>query len=100
MQKENATAVTIGDVIYFRPDATVSDVLEEVYHFEQNRKGLNSEYSSKQRTILNEIDAKEYLLSVKDKYRIPEEEIELTEIQLESYKKQMEKMKERGEWDG
>ena len=100
LQSENATAVTIGDVIYFRDDVTVSDVLEEVYHFEQNRKGLNSEYSPKQRTILNEIDAKEYLLSVKDKYRIPEEEVELTERQLESYKKQMEEMKERGEWDG
>lgn len=98
LNKQEASAVTYGDIIIFRPDATVSDVLEEVYHFEQNRKGLNSQYDSKQRMILNEIDAKQYLLSVIDKYRIPPEETELTRKQLASYKKQMEDMKERGEW--
>lgn len=98
LNKQEASAVTYGDIIIFRPDATVSDVLEEVYHFEQNRKGLNSQYDSKQRMILNEIDAKQYLLSVIDKYRIPPEETELTRKQLASYKRQMEDMKERGEW--
>lgn len=95
----NATAVTIGEVIYFRPDATVSDVLEEVYHFYQNKKGLNDRYNSVQRTILNEIDAKEYLLTLTEKYHIPDEEVELTKSQLHWYREQMEEMKNRGEWD-
>lgn len=98
LKEQEATAVTYGDVIYFREDATVSDVLEEVYHFEQNRKGMNSQYDFKQRMILNEIDAKQYLLSVTDKYHIPPEETELTRAQLAFYRKQMEDMKERGEW--
>src|SRR5699024_6624836 len=43
LQKEQATAVTYGNVLFFRPDATVSDVLEEVHHFYQNKRGLNSQ---------------------------------------------------------
>jgi len=99
LKDENATAVTIGKTIIFRSDATVSDVLEEVYHFRQNQKGLNNNYDAKQRTILNEIDAKEYLLSVADRYQIPEEELRLTKEQLKSYKREMEDMKKRGEWN-
>ena len=33
-----------------------------------------------------------------EKYRIPNNEVELTKSQLESYKKQMQEMKERNEW--
>jgi hypothetical protein len=98
LNKVQATAVTYGKTIFFREDATVSDVLEEVHHFYQNKKGLNLKYGHKQRTILNEIDAKEYLCSVADKYKIPKEEITVTEKQLESYKKEMEELKKRGEW--
>lgn len=98
LKKENATAVTYGDVIFFREDATVSDVLEEVHHFYQNKSGLNSQYRQRQRIILNEIDAKEYLLSVADKYNIPKDETELTKKQLQSYKSEMEMLKREGEW--
>ena len=98
MAKNNASAVTYGDIIFFREDATVSDVLEEVWHFYQNKKGLNSQYAPRQRIILNEIDAKEYLLSVARKYNIPKEEIELTKKHLQSYTNEMETLKERGEW--
>lgn len=96
--REQGTAVTIGDVIFFTPERTVSDVLEEVHHFYQNKKGLNNQYDRKQREILNEIDAKEYLLRMTDKYNIPLEEVEETRQHLESYKRQMQDMKERGEW--
>lgn len=98
LEEANATAVTIGDVIIFRPDATVSDVLEETHHFMQNKQGLNCQYGSVQREILNEIEAKEYLISVIDKYKIPEEEIHITKQQLKNYRHQMEEMKKRGEW--
>ena len=98
MNKQNASAVTYGDVIFLLPDATVSDVLEETYHFLQNRRGTNRQYSNLQRTILNEIDAKEYLLSMTEKYKIPVEEVELTRHRLANYKNQMEQLKKRGEW--
>lgn len=99
LNKERARAVTVGVVIYFRPDATVSDVLEEVHHFYQNKKGLNDEYSPKQRTIMNEIDAKQFVLSQTQKYNIPQNEVEQTKAQLSSYILQMKKMKEEGNWE-
>ena len=49
--------------------------------------------------IMNEIDAHEYLISVADKYKIPQAEREGTKALLESYKKQMEELKKAGEWD-
>ena len=99
IRKSGATAVTIGDSIYFTPEVTISDVLEEVYHFNQNRLGVNNQYSPKQRTVMNEIEAKKYLLSVIKKYNIPDEEVRVTREHLETYTKQMEDMKKRGEWD-
>ncbi len=95
LRKENASAVTIGDVIIFRPDATVSDVLEETYHFIQNRNGLNSDKPELLRIYLNEIDAKEYVLSMSAKYNIPIDEIELTKKQLEQYKRKLKKLTEK-----
>lgn len=99
LEERGATAVTIGDSIIFRPDATTTEVLEEVYHFNQNRAGLNSQYSEMQRRVMNEIDAQEYLISVADKYKIPDAEREETKALLESYKKQMDELKKAGEWD-
>lgn len=87
LDDRGATAVTIGDTIIFRADATTTEVLEEVYHFNQNRAGLNNQYSAIQRMIMNEIDAHEYLISVADKYKIPQAESEGTKALLESYKK-------------
>lgn len=47
------------------------------------------------RTALNEIDAKEYLISVAEKYKIPVEETELTKQQLEYYKHCLEELEEK-----
>ena len=99
LDERGATAVTFGDSIIFRPDATTTEVLEEVYHFEQNRAGLNSQYPAIQRMILNEIDAQIYLLSVADRYKIPLSEVEEIRGILESYEMQMEELKKAGEWD-
>lgn len=94
LEDMQATAVTIGDTIIFKHDATVSDVLEETYHFMQNKKGINDDKPEPLRTILNEIDAKEYLISVSGKYKIPDDEMKLTEEQLKEYKKQLKKYTE------
>jgi hypothetical protein len=45
------------------------------------------------------IFTKKYLLSVKNKYKIPIEETALTEHQLESYMAEMKKLQEAGDWN-
>lgn len=86
LKKQGATALQVGDIIMFRSDATISDVLEETYHFWQNQRGMNDDKPIDIRTALNEIDAKEHLINVSEKYKIPVEETVLTKQQLEYYK--------------
>lgn len=85
-----AAASNVGDILLFRQDACLSKVLEEVHHFEQNLAKLNDNKAEPLRSILNEIDAKQYLMDVSEKYKIPRNEIELTKKQLEYYKKELE----------
>jgi len=82
-----ADAATMGDVILLRKNATVSEILEETYHVEQNKAGRNNDKDIRLRNILNEIDAKEYLLKNKAKYNITRAESGETEKQLKQYKK-------------
>lgn len=89
----NAAASNIGDVILFRKEVCISEVLEETYHFEQNLMGLNNDKPEPLRSILNEIDAKEYLIKNAKKFKIPRKEIELTKRQLKSYKMQLKSIK-------
>lgn len=89
LEKNNASASTIGDVILFRKNVTVSDVLEETFHFKQNIQKRNGDKPLKEQIILNEIEAKEYVLSRQKKYHIPDSEVEQTRNQLESYKKEL-----------
>ena len=93
LDKVGADASIVGDVIMFREDACVSEVLEETYHFMQNKSGLNDDKGEPLRTYLNEIDAKKYLIKNAKKYNIPRSETELTKEQLEYYQ---EKLKEYG----
>ena len=44
--------------------------------------------------LLNEIDAKQYLLKNAQKYKMPRNEIELTEKQLLSYQQQLKEIME------
>jgi len=62
--------------------------LEEVHHFKQNLGKMNNDKGEPLRSILNEIDAKQFLLDNADKYKIPRKEVELTKNQLKSYQKQ------------
>ena len=93
LDKMGAAASNIGDILLFRENVCVSEVLEETYHFEQNKVKLNNDKEEPLRTILNEIDAKQYLLENASKYQIPRKEVELTQKQLESYKNQLKKYK-------
>ncbi len=96
LEGNNATASCIGDILIFRPDATVSEVLEETYHFRQNQNGLNADKESILRTILNEIDAKKFILRNAKKYGVPRTEIEEITAHLEQYTKELEEYYKKG----
>lgn len=96
LEGNNATASCIGDILIFRPDATVSEVLEETYHFRQNQNGLNADKESILRTILNEIDAKKFILRNVKKYGVPRTEIEEITAHLEQYTKELEEYYKKG----
>lgn len=49
---------------------SVSEVLEETYHFMQNKSGMNDDKVEPLRTILNEIDAKRYLIKNAKRFNI------------------------------
>lgn len=92
----DASASTIGDVLLFRKDVCVCEVLEETRHFMQNIQGMNDEKGEPLRTILNEIDAKEYVIRNAQKYQVPRNEVELMERQLASYRRQLEEYEKGG----
>lgn len=96
LEENNATASCIGDVLIFRPDATISEVLEETYHFQQNRKEMNADKDVILRTILNEIDAKKFILRNAKKYGVPRAEIEEITAHLEQYTKELEEYYKKG----
>lgn len=85
----NAAASNLNDILFFRKDVCISEVLEETHHFEQNLMKMNDAKGEPLRSILNEIDAKQYLLDNAKKYKIPRNEIELTKKQLASYQRQL-----------
>lgn len=96
LEENNATASCIGDVLIFRPDATVSEVLEETYHFQQNQKGINADKEIILRTILNEIDAKRFILRNAKKYGVPRAEIDEIASHFEQYTKELEEYYKKG----
>ena len=93
LEARNASAATIGDALLFKKDVSISDVLEEIHHFEQNISGFNNQIPEPERTILNEIDAKQFLIDNAQKYKIPRAEIDLTRKQLQSYEDELKRLK-------
>ena len=83
-----AQGSTLGsDIVSFRKNVSISTILEETYHIIQNRQGMNDDKEQRLRTILNEIDAKRYLLNIADTYNIPRSEIQETKKHLDYYEK-------------
>ena len=98
LDANNASAMTLGDILYFRKNVTVSDVLEETYHYKQflrdSKLDIKDAYLN---SLKNEIEAKEYLLKNAKKYAIPRIETEETRKHLAEYEKQYERaLYERG----
>ena len=95
LDKMKANASTIGDVLLFRKNVCVSEVIEETYHFKQNMNKVNDDKGEPLRTILNEILAKEHIIKNAKKFKIPRNEIEFVEKQLKSYQNQLEEYNKR-----
>lgn len=74
---------------FIRDDATVSDVLEEMYHAWQDRTKQFGESWNPMVYLKREIAAQEYLESVAEKYKIPIEERFTTKENLRYYKEQL-----------
>ena len=90
----NAQAATLGDTMLFRKNVRVCDVLEESYHFMQNKKGINIDKTEPLRTYLNEIEAKQFIIDNERKYKVPRIEIEETKRQLSEYQKALKKWRD------
>ena len=92
-----ASASTIGDVLLFKKDVCICEVLEETHHFMQNLRSMNNDKGEPLRTILNEIDAKNFVIMNAEKYKVPRNEVELMERQLASYQRQLTEYLKGGE---
>ena len=90
LMEMDASASSLGGALMFMKDVCVSEVLEETYHYMQDLRGLNDDKEVVLRTILNEIDAKQYILDNAQKYKVPRNELDLIQKQLEGYQKQLE----------
>ena len=74
-----------------REDCTTSELLEEVFHFEQDLRGDYNEVGDMTHiSLLREIDAQNYLLSVAKRFNIPSSETDSTISALDMYKKKLE----------
>ncbi|WP_229101496.1 minor capsid protein [Ligilactobacillus salivarius] len=83
----NAVALS-EDLIALKNRPTISEILEELYHVEQFKDGkIDVTNISRYKA---EIEAQNYLLSVKKLYNIPEEEILETKANLQYWKEKLE----------
>lgn len=89
LNARGADAMTIGKNVMLRKDATLSEVLEEEFHLDQEIRGDYSQYPTIEMTIRREIDAQRYLLSIAKDYKIPRIETEQTKAALEGYLEQL-----------
>lgn len=78
-----------GYYAYIRDDATISEVLEEMYHAQQDRNGMFNEYPEDEIQIRREIDAQHYLISMEKRYKIPVEEQQETRQSLNEYEEDL-----------
>lgn len=73
----------------FKPDPTISDVLEEMYHDLQHRKKMYYHLSIEEAELRREIDAQKHLLSLTKRYKIPVEQVEETRKNLKHYEEKL-----------
>lgn len=89
LDEMKADASSVGDVIFLREVASTSEVLEEVFHFKQHKRGDYADADEQEMTVRREIDAQKYLLSVARRYNIPESETKQTKAALAEYERRL-----------
>lgn len=91
LKKIGAAALNYDDkTIVLQTKPTISEVLEELYHAEQHRKG-EIDPNDPVSKIKAEIEAQKYLLSVEKRYNIPRSESEQTKKNLKYWKEKLKK---------
>lgn len=95
LDKLGAGASSLDDAVLLRPDASTSEVLEEVFHFKQNLRGDYSDAPVDEMVARREIDAQKFLLSVAKRYNIPISETELTKRNLARYESDLREILEQ-----
>lgn len=98
LEKQGAYAsYLVGSKIAFISDgATVSDVLEEMYHAKQDRRGDYNNLIFDEMILRREIDAQKYLLRMSEKYKIPIEETQVTTQNLKTYQLKLQEFLKQG----
>ena len=81
----DAAYVTGAGVIFLHESPTTSEVLEEVSHFQQDQRGDYADRDAGAQRLLRERDAQRFLLSVAERYNIPESETQQTKDALAEY---------------
>lgn len=81
-----------GNLTFFREDATVSEVLEEMYHARQDRLGMFSNYPYEEMRLRREIDAQHYVMRLQKRYKIPELEMEELRTNLADYERELKEL--------
>ena len=94
LNSRGADAANFGEVIMLREDATLSEILEEEFHFNQHRRGDYAEHGQEEMRIRREIDAQKYLLDVAKRYKIPRIETEQTKAALAMYEEELRRLGE------
>lgn len=82
---------------FISDEPSVSDVLEEMYHAEQDRINMFGNLSTSgdkctEILLRREIDAQKHLLSLTDKYKIPQSEVDVTKANLTHYEEQLKEL--------
>lgn len=90
--KAGAAYLPSFNTVLFRPEPTISEVLEEMFHAQQDRRNVFSNYPNDEILLRREIQAQEYLLSVSKRYKIPIEEQETTLKNLEDYRNDLKEL--------
>lgn len=91
LDEMGADAASLEKIIFFRENPTTSEVLEEVFHFEQHERGDYSGMEPEETRLRREIDAQKYLIEAEKRYNIPKEETEQTKRALEEYERLLSK---------
>lgn len=89
-----ASYITGAYTAFIKDEATISEVMEEMFHAEQDRTNRFGLMSNPEVPILREIEAQEYLINSAERYKIPLEETEVTKDNLKYYQELLRKLRE------